>query len=77
MSDGGTADSLESSRHHVGVLRVLVEASGKFSGVLVVGQDSHSYRFVGPSGLTAAVRAWLTDAQREHRTDGPASGHGT
>lgn len=64
MSDGGAADSLERSRHHVGVLRLIVEASGRFSGVLV-GQDAHSYRFVGTNGLTAAVFAWLADAQHE------------
>jgi hypothetical protein len=69
MSEGGSADSMESSRHHVGVLRVLVEANGKFSGVLVAGQDARSYRFVGTRGLTAAALAWLSDAQGEPRSD--------
>lgn len=77
MSDGGSADSLESSRHHVGVLRLLVEASGKFSGVLVAGQDSRRYLFVGTSGLVAAVRAWLADAQGEPDSDQSNSGRGT
>ncbi|MCY7399436.1 MAG: hypothetical protein LH477_00480 [Nocardioides sp.] len=77
MSDGESADSLESSRHHVGVLRLLVEASGKFSGVPVASQDARSYRFVGTSGLTAAVVAWLADAQRQPRTDGQDSSRGT
>ena len=77
MGDGESADSLESSRHIVGVLRLLVEASGKFSGILVSENDSASYRFVGTSGLTAAVLEWLADAQREPRSRGPGSSRGT
>jgi hypothetical protein len=68
MSDGESADSLERSRHVVGVLRLLVEASGKFSGVLVA--ESASYRFAGPKGLTAAVLEWLADAQRASGSPG-------
>ena len=71
MSDGATADRLGSSRHCVGVLRLLVEASGKFSGVLVPDNQSASYHFVGPSGLTAAVEEWLGDGQQGHRSQGP------
>lgn len=69
MSECGSTDCLESSRHHVGVLRLLVEVNGKFSGVLVAGRDSRSYRFVGTSGLTSAVLAWLADAQGEPKCD--------
>ena len=77
MGDGKSADSLENSRHIVGVLRLLVEPSGKFSGVLVAENDSASYRFVGTSGLTASVLEWLADAQREPWTPGPGSSRGT
>jgi hypothetical protein len=76
VSDVESADNLESSRHFVGVLRLLVEASGKYSGVLVAENDSASYRFAGASGLVAAVHEWLADAQRESQTPGLDSGRG-
>jgi hypothetical protein len=73
MSNVESADNLESSRHFVGVLRLLVETSGKYSGVLVAENDSASYRFAGASGLLAAVLEWLADAQRESQIPGSDS----
>ena len=61
MTDDQSIEHLQTSRHVVGVLRLLVEPSGRFSGAIVNDDDTATYRFAGPDGLVAAVGQWLSD----------------
>jgi hypothetical protein len=67
-SNWGDPDLLSAKQQFVVVIRLLVEAEGRFSGALVDPLSQRQQQFSEPAALLEAVRCWIGEALNDVQT---------